>query len=330
MPQIQSVGIDVSKSSLEIAFKEANQYSTFSILNQEEAIMSFAASLRRKKYVGKIIIESTSHYHMLVAKILAAKGLDVRVINPIITKKYLSSQIRKLKTDKADSKILANIALLEDNLPCTYQTSDCSEKIRLQLGILNSVEKQIQIINGTLKTFQESANNLNIQASDQEKILDSTLKQLKKAKEKLQQELITSIELVENQEKIDNLCSIPGVSRFVACLIAYYFDPKLSKKAWIAFAGLDISVSQSGSWRGRGKISKRGKPYLRKRLFGCAWGAVTHSPDFKKYYESLKRKSRRYTEILVIISRKLLCIAHAIVSSNTPYCDSYLKNSNFT
>jgi transposase len=123
MSKIVSVGIDVSKSSLEIAFKEVNCYSTFSVLNQEKAIKSFAISLKRKKYTGKIIVESTSHYHLLLAKILAAKGLDVRIINPIITKKYLNSQIRKCKTDTADSKILANIALLEDNLPCTYETS---------------------------------------------------------------------------------------------------------------------------------------------------------------------------------------------------------------
>jgi transposase len=46
---------------------------------------------------------------------LIEKGFKkVFVINPIITKKHLSSQIRKIKTDKKDALLLAKIGLLED------------------------------------------------------------------------------------------------------------------------------------------------------------------------------------------------------------------------
>jgi transposase len=37
------------------------------------------------------------------------KGYDVKVINPIITNKYSRASIRKCKTDKIDSRILAEI-----------------------------------------------------------------------------------------------------------------------------------------------------------------------------------------------------------------------------
>jgi transposase len=203
------------------------------------------------------------------------------------------------------------------------------EKIRLQMGLLCNIEKQIQSISGTLTSFQETVKNLDINLSNQEKPLEVALKQLSKSKLKIEQEIIESIEANHNQEQINNLCTIPGVSKFVACLITHYFDPNLTIKAWIAFIGLDISVAQSGKWKSQGKISKRGKPYFRKRLYGCAWGAIMHDSKLKDYYYSLKKKGRKHTESLVIIARKILGVAHSVVNNNTIYIDSYLTNSSF-
>ena len=57
------------------------------------------------------VVESTSVYHFPVVSYLQENGIFVSVINPLIIKKYASMDIRKVKTDKADSLKLASYVL---------------------------------------------------------------------------------------------------------------------------------------------------------------------------------------------------------------------------
>ena len=118
--------------------------------------------------------------------------------------------------------------------------------------------------------------------------------------------------------------SIPGVSEYLASLSTLFFkeeEHKRSAKQWVAFAGLDISVRESGNWRGRGRMTKRGNGYLRKRLFQAAWGATMNDDKFKAYYEHLREKGKSYVESLIIISRKIVTIMFAL-SKNQCYYDN--------
>ena len=90
-------------------------------------------------------------------------------------------------------------------------------------------------------------------------------------------------------------------------------------KQWIAFVGLDVTVRQSGNWKGRGKLSKRGNPYLRKRLYTAAWGAQMNDEAFAAEYRNLREAGRTYREAIVILSRKILRIAFAVCKNDRPY-----------
>lgn len=120
--------------------------------------------------------------------------------------------------------------------------------------------------------------------------------------------------------QIEQLQSLPGVSRYTAGLMALFLQPQVAKaKAWVAFCGLDISVRRSGQWVGHTKVTKRGVAYLRKRLFGAAWGAKQNYPEFRQYYEQLHDEGRCYVECLLIIARRLLRIAFALLKNGEMY-----------
>jgi transposase len=316
---ILSIGIDVSKAKLDIAFKFNDSYQCFLTENTRLEIKKLISRIKKLKFTGKIIIESTAHYHYLATFLLSEAGFDVRLINPLLTKQYNRSKIRKVKTDKSDSQLLANIAILEENLPLQYQPKLADMQIRLKIGLLCSLEKQIQVANATLQRFQQSQELLNLEASKTETNIMQTYKQLIKQKEQLEKEVISLVRADFSPQTIQNLESIPGISSFMSCLILFCLNPILSVKSWIGFIGLDVSTCQSGTWTGRGKLTKRGNPYLRKRLFLCAAGAVFHYPDFRALYDSIKAKGRKHTEALNIIARKLLKIAHAVLANNTRY-----------
>ncbi len=106
----------------------------------------------------------------------------------------------------------------------------------------------------------------------------------------------------------------------IAGLVSSVFDRGAkSDRSWVAYAGYDISVRESGSWKGKGRLTKRGNSYIRKRLFCAAWGAMMHYPEVRRYYDSLKAAGRNHVEALCIIARKLLRIAYAVLVKGKTY-----------
>ena len=56
----------------------------------------------------------------------------------------------------------------------------------------------------------------------------------------------------------------------------------------IAYSGMDIEIKESGLWKGKAKLSKRGSGLLRRMLYLAAVRSLhlEHSP-FRAYYSRL-------------------------------------------
>ena len=79
-------------------------------------------------------------------------------------------------------------------------------------------------------------------------------------------------------------------------------------KQIIAYAGLDLSIRESGSSvRGKSKLSKRGSKTMRYFLFQSAWGVMMHNEKYKEYYQKKRQENKHYYTCLSAIARKLLC-----------------------
>lgn len=320
---VSAIGIDVSRDTLDICFllKKGRGKKNLILPNKEAAILGFAQ--RIQSYPGKIVLESTGRHHLLLAILLSEKGFDVRIINPLITKKYTQATIRKIKSDKQDSFVLARIALLEEQLPETFNLGRKSLSIRKKIGLAASLEKQLQQLQSMVNDYTKTKEVLKLSLSRGEKQILQTIKRLKKQRDKLEQEIekdVGDLNGDQGQGQISRFHSVPGISIYVAALAHYFFSVQYQKspKQWIAYAGMDVSVRQSGQWQGRCKLTKRGNPYIRKRLYCAAWGAVMNNDQFRKYYDYLKAtQGRKHTEALVIIARKLIRIMYSLSKNKT-------------
>lgn len=88
----------------------------------------------------------------------------------------------------------------------------------------------------------------------------------------------------------------------------------------VAFAGLDVRVTQSGEFTGtRQKISKRGSPYLRRSIWLAASRAAFCDPILSEYYQSLRARGKHHLTAIGAVSRKLCNIIFAILSEDRPY-----------
>lgn len=59
----------------------------------------------------KIVMEATGIYHLPVATYLKEHGLFVSAINPYEMKQYRTRGLRKVKTDRADSVLIAGYGI---------------------------------------------------------------------------------------------------------------------------------------------------------------------------------------------------------------------------
>jgi transposase len=316
-----SIGIDVSKASLEVVGLEGDAVWRTEIDNSRVSIETLAKALSQGSYCGKIICESTGHYHLLLGLVFARYELDLRIINPLQSSKHQKARIRKTKTDRVDGYVLATMCTTERDLPKAAQLQPEQVLMRLKQGQLHALDKQIQQMSRSLATYTETYQQLDLATDISAGLLQQVLTDLKAAKRQLQKELETLfVGSAVNAKDIDRVRSLPGFSPMVAGLVSTVFDREVkSDRSWIAFSGLDISVRQSGTWQGKGRLTKRGNSYIRKRLYCAAWGATMNYEEVRKYYDTIKATGRNHVEALCIIARKLLRIAYAVLVKGKTY-----------
>lgn len=88
----------------------------------------------------------------------------------------------------------------------------------------------------------------------------------------------------------------------------------------VAYAGLDVTVKQSGNFVGtQTKISKRGSPYLRRAIWLAATVASFQDPALSLYYQSLKARGKHHLTAVGAVARKMCNIIFAVLRDNKPY-----------
>lgn len=150
-------------------------------------------------------------------------------------------------------------------------------------------------------------------------------------KQMMEQIFFIEKQLAELEKEISKLLhdanrvitSIPGIGEVLGAIIIgeigdiSRFDsaPKL-----VAFAGLDVSVKQSGEFLGtQNKISKRGSPYLRRAIWTAANCAAFCDPVLSEYYQSLRARGKHHLTAVGAVARKLCNIIFAVLRDDKPY-----------
>jgi len=314
------IGIDVSKAELVIVgFNAAEQYIK-RVANEMGLILDFMKALQGSGYSGKLICESTGHYHLKLVLACHEVGMEIIVLNPLQSSKHTKAKVRKTKTDPQDGLTLAMMCVNEPQLPKPMVLDRPKILIRLKMGQLAALEKQLQKGQASMNQYEQTYAGLGLEQSELQISLRTHYQSLKGLRQSMEQELEKLLrESVADPASFRRLQAMPGYSDLVCGLVSQLDRRVKDDDSWVAYSGLDISVRESGSWRGKGKLTKRGNAYLRKRLFQAAWGAYMNNADVRDYYDALKAGGRRHTEALCIIARKMLRIAYHVVVNEVEF-----------
>lgn len=118
------------------------------------------------------------------------------------------------------------------------------------------------------------------------------------------------------------IITIPGISLMSAATIIAEVEDfnKFSNPAkLIAFAGLDVSIYQSGESLSHGKLVKRGSHLLRKTIWNLCLILIKLIPQFTDYYGKKKSEGKHRNVIFSSISRKILRLIHHLETTNTSF-----------
>ena len=88
-------------------------------------------------------------------------------------------------------------------------------------------------------------------------------------------------------------------------------------------AGLDLYEISSGKHKGQRRISKRGRPLMRKLLFFASINVVRANGIMHGEYRQMLNRGMPKIKALTAISRKLLGRIFALVRDNTVYIENY-------
>jgi transposase len=117
------------------------------------------------------------------------------------------------------------------------------------------------------------------------------------------------------------LITIPGIGEATAAvLIAELFDKRYtSARQAAAFAGLVPRLVESGTLRGRTRLSKIGPGRLRKALYMPAMTALRWNPTIRAVRARLHAAGKPPMVIIGAAMRKLIHLAYGVLKSGRAY-----------
>jgi transposase len=152
------------------------------------------------------------------------------------------------------------------------------------------------------------------------RIVCEQLEQTQKNLAHLEKELDS---LMEHDPGVRGLQSVPAFGpKTVAVLRAEVGDVDRFARTdqVIAYAGLDSEIKESGFWKGKAKLSKRGSGHLRRVLYLAAVRSVRlKGSAFGAYYHRLVARGMKKGSALVAVMRKMLAVAAHVMKSGEMY-----------
>lgn len=131
------------------------------------------------------------------------------------------------------------------------------------------------------------------------------------------------VEAMRGLPEAEHLVTIPGVAPVAAAIfLGSVGDPTAyhSARQVLKLAGLSLVESSSGTKFGYQRLSKSGKPLLRRLAFMLGLRAVRRDGLFRAEHEAmLARNGGRKLPAVVATGRRMLCLMFAVARERRPF-----------
>lgn len=325
----QSLGIDVSKDSLDVAFKELSSKG-LKIKGSTKFDNTFEGFKKLLQWSDKrqkteqliFVMEATGIYHEELLFYLYESGKRVVVELPQRIKYFAKSKGIKTKNDKIDSKVIADYGIERD--------LDLWQPPSPKFKSLRDLSREHSTLNEAKASARNRLHAAEYAKDKQPQVLE-LLKQQINFFEEQQAEIEKGIKTIVKQdkelsEKIKKIETIKGVGTLTVVKVlaetgGFVLFKNISQL--ISYAGLDVVEKQSGKHSGKTKISKKGNAKLRTALYMPALSAINHNQKMKNFNERIMKTHQYKKQGIVAVMRKLLILIYTLWKKDEEYNPDY-------
>ena len=259
------------------------------------------------------VLEPTGRYSNLAVDLARAADRPVLMAEPRRAKAFLRSGPERAKTDRLDSRGLAEYAAARA-LPLYPRPSAAMEHSQQLLSARRGLSQ-------ALSRLQQQQRELPHAVAFLETACAGLKAQLKALDEQLA-EWVAAEATEEEPGAAARLDAVPGIGPVTAaaaanCLQSRHFS---HPDQFVAYVGLDLTVRDSGEKKGKQVLSQRGDGELRRLLYVAAQANLRcrHSP-FRQQYERERAKGLSHTAATCAVARKLAKVCWSLVKHGTKY-----------
>ena len=331
----QAIGIDIGMKCFYACYKvQFDDKSTVikgvkSFDNSPSGLKEFYQWCERRNKTPEIkpiyVMEATGVYYEELAYFLHHKKQTVSVQLAMKIKYFAKSCNLKTKTDKVDSKMIAEFGI-EKNLKGTDLWAPPSEDFKMIRDLSRehtslkqaqtSAKSQFHALNHAHGAYKEV-----IEFKKQQ--IDFYVTQIIEVEKEIHRLVKLDNKL---HSKIEKITTIKGV-RFITIIkvLAETNGFLLFKniRQLVSYAGLDVIEKESGKYKGKTKISKKGNARIRSALYMPAMTASQHNINLKAFYERINKGRPIKRQGLIAVMRKLLILIYTLWRTDKKYIENY-------
>ncbi len=297
-----TLGIDVSKDELVICDWDTAEIITLE--NNDSTIKDWLEALYGPV---RIAIEPTSSYHLEFVEQAHLLGFEVYLINPRQLAHYRQAVDIRNKTDPLDAWLLARyLARESDSLrPFKPQCAKAQQLWSLLKRRASTVKARTQL----RQSFAQIKLSIKALFSEIQQVLD-----------RIDQSILALIRQLGWWPDYQRCLSMPGIGPLNAAALVTVFHRGAfaGSDAFVSFIGLDISVRESGKFKGKSKLSKRGEAEIRRLLYCATQGAISYQP-FNDFYQKQLDKGHPKIGAKCSLARKLARIAFTLMTNQQSF-----------
>ena len=315
------LGLDISKDKIDAITNVTPHITVSNDGAGYQKLLDYLISHKLKLSLIHACCEATNIYYLGITEYLYENNIKISVVNPTAIKAYAKMQLRRVKTDKQDAKLIADYCRKEQ--PDLWQPES---NIKRQLKSLHRRIEQLNEIHIQEQNRLQVADDC-IKASI-EYMLETLKTQIDECRKQMQLIIDKSADLKRKQQ---NLETIPGIGKTTAQILLSVLidlDKFQTAKHLISYLGLSPIIRDSGKYKGLQRVSKMGNRSVRKSLYMPARAACTRSKLWRAWFDYQVGRGKHPKQVYVMMMCKILRYAYGCLKADKPFDASLHQKLN--
>lgn len=329
------VGVDISKDDFYVCIKEKAEDNSVKIKGTRRFSNNSNGFIELVEWVSKrgqtdskvvYIMEATGTYYENLAYFLHEKECIVSVVLANKIKHFAKSLNLKTKTDKVDAAMIAGIGI-ERELPEWKPMSKDFKELRDLCREMLSLKKEKSRAKCQLHAMEYSHEKTTRVLKIKENQIEFYETSIQEIEVEIKRIINADSELKARIEKIATVKGLGIITIVIVLCETNGFELFNSIRQVVSYSGLDIQMKESGNFKGKSRISKKGNARIRQCLFMPALTATMHNDKIKHLYERIYAKNPDIKKKGVVAGmRKLLILIFVLWKKNEEYNPQYQWN----